>query len=533
MNFSRFTLPFGRLALFSLTVLAACSGSGSNLGVLSASPASPDLQSKQVPDAKTAPNPSVPVVADVSSASTSTNAVSDRYVVIRGTVVSYDAVPYPHVVLQLSPAVEVAAYSSELKAARAGDIVSATGYYRSKAVFLVSSARIMRSSPAPYPTKTPLGRPAPAITQRHILTGDYLGGNFGSRTYSWTTYAPWLSLAETNALDSRGISAVGISTMAYSNPNRIGTRDPMYTTDETAYAHTCEGSRLVDHSSLMLTEPSSLTVRAKWKSTIATQMSWGHFDYVFMDDANDIYGFHGKTPCGYDARQWLSSTHSLIAAMPFRVIYSGLVSSNGVSRSIQLNDVSSGAAAEYCFLNRNNYGTSPKNRLPLWLVDEEAELAMAKQHKSFLCYTNNTTDSTNAHDLRMFAYASFLLTYDPQTSVLWEYFATPSHFHVQPETTLVAKQPLLAMPSDVSGLLTSTGVYAREYGACYVGGSLVGPCAAVVNPDATVSRAFPYRTYHHSLVLRGGSVLNGGTIDVGGPAPDSVLPPLGSAIVFQ
>jgi hypothetical protein len=380
----------------------------------------------------------------------------------------------------------------------------------------------------------------PPIAQQHVLTADYLGGHFGTRGLAWSRYAPWLTLAETDPLDARPIGAAGIKTMLYTDPNRIGINDPIYSLGENVFAHTCSGDRLVDNLHLTLTNPNSAALRSSWKRTVTKYMDFSHADYLRMDDANNAIGGMGALrPCAYDPNAWLASTRSLISTVPYKVIYNRLgVGANypgfEIPVEIALNDVAAGGMMEGCYLSiqRGKYKT-PIFGIKFWLNSENVELRMAAERKTFLCYTTNTMDSASSHDLRMFAYASFLLTYDPQSSVLWEYFRSPSGFHVQPETKLVPKQPLLPAPKDISGLLTSTGVYGREYAQCYVGGTSVGACATVVNPDPSSSHAFPYSRYHHSLILNGGGALDGGTIDINGPSPPPTLPSLGSAIVFQ
>ena len=134
---------------------------------------------------------------------------------------------------------------------------------------------------------------------------------------------------------------------------------------------------------------------------------------------------------------------------------------------------------------------------------------------------------------RQFVYASFLLTYDLTTSILFEdYATTPSNLWVYPESELVALNPVVTAPATIAGLEVSLGVYAREYTACFIRGSYVGPCAAVVNSDGTSSHPFPFPTkYHHAMALAGGGVLDGGTIGTNGAAP-STMSSLSGVVAF-
>jgi hypothetical protein len=127
----------------------------------------------------------------------------------------------------------------------------------------------------------------------------------------------------------------------------------------------------------------------------------------------------------------------------------------------------------------------------------------------------------------MFVYASFLLTYDPN-SIFQEWLQTVSNFKVMPETGIVPTEPLVTAPATVSALLRN-GVYVREFAACYYRGSLVGKCAIVVNPSAaSVSLSLGYM---HSVVLQGSDALDGGTVQFAGPAVTQ-LAPLSASILF-
>ena len=113
-----------------------------------------------------------------------------------------------------------------------------------------------------------------------------------------------------------------------------------------------------------------------------------------------------------------------------------------------------------------------------------------------------------------------------------EEFATPSGLHVFPESQLVALNPKVAQPSSVSGLLAQGGTYGREYADCYIAGTFAGPCAVVVNSDPSLSHAFPYPQYNHTLTLSGEGVLDGGTMSTQGAAPPLTMAPSSAAIVF-
>jgi len=282
---------------------------------------------------------------------------------------------------------------------------------------------------------------------------------------------------------------------------------------------------------MKLMNPLSVTLRGMWNSFVNTAMSHGHFDAVFSDDADDVYGITSM-PCGYTPAFWLAATNAEQLFLGRPVIYNGLSilsAGYGVSDAIGLNISAIGGMMEGCY---SQPGSSPKPHDAVWRTIENTELIMAQQNKLFFCYANNVSPAASSVDARIYTYASYLLTYNVGTSVLWEYFGTPSGFHVQPEAALVATAPVIPSPRDISGLQRSSGVYAREYGACYVYGVAVGPCASVVNSDSQNARSFPFTKYHHTLYLGGGGALDGGTLSVRGYAPPASLQPLGSVIAF-
>jgi len=176
----------------------------------------------------------------------------------------------------------------------------------------------------------------------------------------------------------------------------------------------------------------------------------------------------------------------------------------------------------------------PKIWTPYWTDIENAEITMARSGKQFICLGRDSSSASSATDGRLYTYASFLLTYTPSSSILWDNYDTSSGFHVEPETKLVALQPLVSTPSTVDGLRLSTGVYGREFGACYIDGSSVGACAVVVNPDRSSSHGYPYGSkYAHTLRLSGSGIIDGGSISTSGSRPPSSVPALGSYIVFK
>jgi len=362
---------------------------------------------------------------------------------------------------------------------------------------------------------------AGSISMQHVLTYAYLGVGGGPGA-PFGPYAPYVNWVMSQPSDGNAISAAGIKVMVYTNPNREHTTDPLYSSDESTFAHTCAGARIISSDGNYLMNPHSTDLWALWKNLINSYQTQGHIDAFESDDADDLYGIP-TLPCAFNAANWLTGTISEDASVGAPIVYNGLglFSSDHVYPGIGLNASAIGGMMENCYAQ---WWTPPLLRDGDWRAVADTELQMAAQHKDLFCFAMSRTTAASAIGSRLFVYASFLLTYDPATSILFEdYSSKPSNFWVFPESELVALNPVVAAPATIAGLQVSTNVYAREYNACYVRGSYAGPCAAVVNSDGTSSHPFPFPTkYHHAMTLAGGGVLDGGTVTTNGAAPSTM-----------
>jgi len=383
-----------------------------------------------------------------------------------------------------------------------------------------------------------------------VLTFGYLGGSYGTHKVTWSQAAPYLSWAETNTADSIGIHAAGIKTIFYSDPNVVQTTDPLYHSPESAFAHDCAGNRTYTYFKGILQyvmNPATSTLRSSFASLVVNPtLESGRFDAVFEDSAAplsmyDLFTFH-NLPCGYTDPAWIVGDAGMEGSLPIPVIFNGLSGLSpyggyGISLSVGLfvNATTIGGTFEHCYTQDSL--SERKFYDDHWRGVQNTEIYVGALGRYFVCDPTDefaTAGSARQIDDRLYSYASFLLTYDPNTSILWERYPTgPSGFPVNPESLLVPELPVIPAPTSITGLRLSTGAYGREYRACYVGGVLIGKCAVVVNPSYYYSRAFPYAGYNHTLVLSGSDLLDGGTISTNGPPPPATLPPMEAEIVFQ
>jgi hypothetical protein len=355
-----------------------------------------------------------------------------------------------------------------------------------------------------------------------------------------TQAAPYLDWALVAGADANAFSAAGIKTILYTDPNRTYPGQPMYTKDETTFAHDCDGNRITivgKPGPTYQMDPRSPHLVHLWSAWVRWAMRGGvHFDAIFDDSADSVHNT-SALPCGFNQISWTEASNMMNRRLAKSVIYNGLGTlADGVTKpppSIAVNPSTFGGTLEGCYGNVTIDNPVPKTEV--WQNYETTELTMSTIQKPFICRGLKTTPADTSYALRIFQYASFLLTYNPATSIISEKFSTPSNLSVFPEETLVALDPIKNSPADVEALQTSQWTFGRQYASCYLWGQPIGSCAAVVNADdATVSHPFPWPgVYNHTLVLVGNGILDGGTVRVNGPAPHANIPGASAVIAIQ
>ena len=414
----------------------------------------------------------------------------------------------------------------------------ATGY----AAFSLAGQGGTTSTTTTSPTTTSPTPPPSTVSstsvQRHLLTADYLQGLYGTTKVSPAQAAPYLNWAQTTANDANGISAAGIKTEVYVDPNWMNSNNPTYKYVTSAdYARTCTNSLVgVQFGSGALRydiNPNYSASHTMFATAVNALKSQGHIDMIFEDNPGPLSGYasypNGK-PCNYSDSSWINGTIAMNNAVSVPVMINGLNSFNSSTLTSRTLPIMNGANTlagnlEGCY---SNYST-PVETGTSWIMIEDTELAVNRMGKTFQCMARYGGTASSNIQARMFTLASFLLSYNPSKSILQEEFGTPSGLHVFPESELVALNPLVSTPSSVTSLREASGAYGRQYGACYLRGAYVGACAVAVSRDAGETHAFPFSGYSHTLVVSGNGVLDGGTVSASGPAPGSM--PAGTGII--
>lgn len=371
------------------------------------------------------------------------------------------------------------------------------------------------------------------ISTQHVQTATYLWSSTESATNP-TVYAPYLSWAYPLYSKMLATYESGIKTIVYIDPimplNNSYEGSDLNGTYSSVRATDCSGTPITTYSGTgVLADPRAPAAASYYadvanyyvKNKLTPYSLTQDWDAMFIDNNGALYGTSAM-PCNYDPGTWGAAFDNAISTVPQSFVTNSLSAGDGqtqtyVNRLKAPNII--GGVYEECFSNG------------LWSSEENSQIetiALLRsegkpQGPGWWCYLDNTSaDGSTAIPQRLFAYASFLLTYDPNYSLFQESYTTsPSTFQVFPETGFVPLNPA-NVPNSVSSLQSSTGAYVQYYNACYYRGSLVGRCEIAVNPGSgTVNVPNPYGL-SHSMVLSGSGVLDGGTATFGGPAPTSL-----------
>jgi hypothetical protein len=458
---------------------------------------------------------------------------------VSGTIVGGTPYGFTLDVSSSYPAVPVVLTGSSVVAAgvlEAGAQASITG--TGSTATSVLGVEIVVSDPTPKVSPTPTPTP---ITQTHVITADYLGAPDGTTSVTGAQAAPYLNWAQTGYADANALSAAGIKTQIYYDPNRVQTDEALFSAPSSAFAQTCSGVDVTDYFDSVtqyVMNPSSTALQSAYAADLTAYVGGAHFDSVFQDDTGPLsemsVTFTPSLPCNYSDAAWISGSIALGNAAPFPVVFNGLSILDGEnpSMSIQILGAGStntiGANFEGCYTTTSQ----AENDGWLWLAEENTELQVNALSKQFWCMERNTADGSQSTAARIYAYASFLLTYNPTLDVMWEDFGTTSGLHVFPEEQLVALDPVVATPASVASLEESGGAYGRQYSECFVAGKFVGACAVAVNPNTGTSVPFPFPQFTHTLTLSGYGTLDGGTLSTQGAAPPEYLAADSAEIVF-
>lgn len=412
-------------------------------------------------------------------------------------------------------------------------------------IVLIVPAATAASSATPAPSPAP--SPAAAAGPAHVLTWLYYGLNGINKSVPASFMASKATFVETDSIEGTVAqnfkNAGGQYAVNYTDPTLVPGCNPPFTAPagactgeignlglaESAYLHAPDGSRLNKAAYGAYQEilnPGSAAAQAGY--TALTQQKLGQvpgLDFFFADDSGSPWDGVDGTPAsgllwnfnqqhsaeyadGAD-QAWTAARGQMLAAALRPVFinghdYSAWLPSYGGAYLQSANVV--GENNEGCF-NADDYGLM-NDSVTRWQRMANSLLAVTALHKYAVCMMMGQVTSAN----RLYAYASWWMTYDPAYSIGGQVNTGPDGYAIYPEFDIVPTLPKTTASSDISSLRSGgSGPYVREFGACYQNGSAIGPCAAIVNTSGS-SQAMPALTgrYAHTLNLDSNGSYTGG-----------------------
>lgn len=398
-------------------------------------------------------------------------------------------------------------------------------------------------------------------------------------------YIDWLGNGNVNNA-SPGTSA-GLKVFWYSNITHMASPDPSFTGSD--FARNCSGQMVYsmpNGKKLFLTDPTSANVLHVYE-TKGAGVGMGpavahNYDAVMYDAAAKWLGIVNGPICvapaykaKWDRQAWITASENFLARAAadtgYRIVngrstamgYNGLDAVDPASHKYQTPNGASDIAAGtnppltsgldfgggWGGRDEGCYGPGGF-RLPgytnfahddEWIAYENTEILVGLiDNAHFVCqYGFDLVDGPKAYPGRLYAFASYTLSYNPDTDILFDAFYGTDKVQGDPEEQLILLDPIGVSNSslkDISQLALSAGSnpgYGREYAACYNNGVSLGKCAVLVNPYASGPPInWPFSGYTKTLQFNGSTILDGGTVTIGAPTPSS-LPPESAEIGFQ
>ena len=439
---------------------------------------------------------------------------------------------------------------------------------------LIGPLALRAAQPPPDAAAAALaGAPAPVSDPRawrliaHVRTQTYYGLNDINKDVPASYMAAHVDIVEDDGFTAQHADAFkragGALAIAYTDPTYGPHCPPPFTppagkcegpianlvaSDERAFIHDASGARIHKYFDPhfqyqeVLNVTSTAAQRAYARTTAAILAASPRLDGFEADDSGSPFtgrdGVLGSnlywsfSAHGVEIRsdeEYIAGESAMLAAPGKPVIING---GDPVTwgpayggRFVELPYVL-GQQFEGCFNNEGKYRYTEVD--DKFRREENGLLAVVARRKLALCYPNG--DTTPPH--RMYAYAAWLLTYDPRYSVYAMDVPQSDGVALYPETELVPLEPR-NVPRSIDELRRE-GVYAREFGSCAIAGRVVGACAAVVNASSRASAAIPRLTlaYSRHVELDEQSTYHGGKARVAGGAPNA-LPPESAAILVR
>jgi hypothetical protein len=352
-------------------------------------------------------------------------------------------------------------------------------------------------------------------------------------------FADFVEDGDHGVFAARYKAAGGRYAAAYDDPAYVPYCDPPFTPpagrckweysrfvqDESGWFHGPDGSRVRryvagDKSYQEAINPASPAAHRAWRDfTRAVKARAPAIDFLYADDAGGPLRAGDMSPKSSQFYDFNEAGVEIRSDEQFRDAWIGYLAESALPMVLNGSDPNTaraayggaflrqpfvrGSAHEGCFRHEGGVKTL---RGDSWTNEGDALLENARFHKWGLCFMTGIPNAAN----RLYAVASWWISYDPQWSVAVPVEAVPGQSSLLPEYSIVPRFPLRTAVEHVSALRIGGGAFAREFGACYQERRLVGACATVVNPSANaVPMPALQGTYRRTLVLSDGDVFHG------------------------
>ncbi len=304
---------------------------------------------------------------------------------------------------------------------------------------------------------------------------------------------------------------------------------------ESAWLHTADGVRLHradaytgEYQEILdpLAPEVARAVRRYTQTLSGAGVNAAFFDETGSELDGDFPSFGGQAAEIPTRNAWFLGERAIVAASSLPVILNGSGPDWGPAYGgaiLKLPNVL-GVNFEGCFSNR---AIGLMNvRHDYWGRMERALLADQRLRKYVVCMMSGPFDPAQ----RVYALASWWLTYDPRWSVAAPVTRAADGYAIYPEYDIVPTEPDRSARSTVARFETG-GVYVRMFARCYDRGISIGACAAVVNPDL-VTHAIPraLRGFTRALALDNRSVYTGGSVRWQPRSSDTIGPTSGEIL---
>jgi len=273
-------------------------------------------------------------------------------------------------------------------------------------------------------------------------------------------------------------------------------------------------------------------VQAYYRSYFASTVAgWSHF---FMDDTSatvlsQFYGPGGGF-CLNERDHYCTSTEemrnnaavvsehrALADALPISGFYNGLDFTGGEPNDLNVLDSSDhfiGVICEDCVVNSGAYRP---NMYPA-VLNAMAQIDRTKGAFVELNHGESPVNGTAQIAQRNITTAMAWLGYSEGHTIVYpDLEANTDRLAIYPENSIYPSDPIETMTSGAANIEVESGVYRREFRACYNNRVAIGPCAAIVNGtgrDIVVSSRWLHQGYGHVVDLIGGDIPGGGRVSL-------------------